>query len=141
MNRRRAVAVGVGAGLVLVAVAVAVLGVDRPELALVSGVFGGVPVGLRAGRYDPAMRDGLYAGGVGAVAVAVAGTVYAVNQSLSAGYGIDSGLTLLLSAPSQLGALLGGPVVAVQAALAAVCVQELRIQFGSTSERVETTEK
>lgn len=121
----------VGAAVV-VAVAVAILltiGQDNLLIWLV-GVPAGIVLGAISHEYAPTIRDGLFAGGLGAFLVALLITAEGFYRSYAWGFGLDSWVSFGGAAKGVWGLVVLGPAITFECLVAAAVVHEMRLRRG-----------
>jgi len=83
-------------------------------LLLTAGVPGGLVTGVLADDYAPLMKEGFLAAVGGAAAVVVAVGAYGIGLSMALGYGADSVLSFMFTAPTMFTFFLLLPLLAME---------------------------
>lgn len=127
---KRNVLVG-AAAVVVVSLAVLLTIGQRNVFIWLAGVPAGVAVGLVAHEYAPVVRDGLYAGSLGTLVVALLVTAEGFYRSVSWGFGLDSWVSFGGAAKGLWSLVAIGPAIVCECLLVAAVVHEIRVRRGA----------
>lgn len=125
----------VGAGTVAAVTVAILLTIGQDNLFIwLAGVPAGVVVGAISHEYAPTIRDGLYAGGLGAFLVSLLITAEGFYRSYAWGFGFDSWVSFGGAAKGVWGLVVLGPAIAFECLIAAAVVHEMRVRRGVWSD-------
>lgn len=127
---RRNILLGAVVATVLTVAVLVTIGQDNVSLWLV-GFPAGVAVGIASHEYAPAIRDGLFAGGLGAFIVSLLITLEGFYRSVMWGMGLDSWVSFGGAAKGLWGLVVIGPAIAIECCVAAAVVHEIRVRRGT----------
>jgi hypothetical protein len=128
----------VGAGVVVALVVGLLLTIGQDNIYLwLAGIPAGIVVGAISHEYAPTIRDGLFAGGLGAILVALLITAEGFYRSYMWGLGFDSWVSFGGAAKGVWGLIAIGPAIAFECVLVAAVVHEMRVRRGVWSKTDE----